>query len=56
MLSDVTGTLNTNRKRFMSVTEEKSFQFAVEVVNAAKRVRSEHKEYGLTGQFVRSGT
>ena len=39
-----------------SVTEEKSFQFAVDVVNAAKKVRSEHREYDLTSQFVRSGT
>ena len=40
----------------MGMVEEKSFQFAVDVVKAAKKVRSEHKEYDLTGQFVRSGT
>ena len=38
------------------ITEEKSFQFAVEVVKAAKEIRSKHKEYDLTSQFVRSGT
>ena len=39
-----------------NVIEEKSFQFAVDAVKTAKKVRSEHKEYDLTGQFVRSGT
>ena len=38
------------------VTEEKSFVFAVDVVKTAKALRSEYKEYDLTGQFVRSGT
>ena len=40
----------------MSVSEEKSFAFAVKVVEAAKGVRAKHKEYDITGQFVRSGT
>ena len=40
----------------MNVVEEKSFAFAVKVIEAAKEMRSAHKEYDLTGQFVRSGT
>ena len=40
----------------MNVIETKSFEFAVEVIEAAKEVRKTHKEYDLTSQFVRSGT
>ena len=40
----------------MNVVEKKSFEFAVEVIQAAKEMRKTHKEYDLTGQFVRSGT
>ena len=40
----------------MSVSEEKSFAFAVRVVETAKEIRTRHKEYDLTSQFVRSGT
>ena len=40
----------------MNVSEEKSFEFAVKVIETAKDIRSAHKEYDLTGQFVRSGT
>ena len=40
----------------MNVSEEKSFEFAVKVIEAAKEVRSIYKEYDLTSQFVRSGT
>ena len=37
-------------------SEEKSFAFAVDVVNTAKMIRATHREYDLTSQFVRSGT
>ena len=40
----------------MSVSEEKSFAFAVKVIKAMKEVRLKHKEYDLTSQLVRSGT
>ena len=40
----------------MSVSEEKSFAFAVKVVEAVKEIRSKHREYDLTSQLVRSGT
>ena len=40
----------------MSLIEEKSFAFAVRVIETAKEMRSTHKEYDLTSQFVRSGT
>ena len=40
----------------MSVAEEKSFMFAVKVVEAAKEIRAKHKEYDVTSQFMRSGT
>ena len=40
----------------MNVSEEKSFEFAVRVIETAKEIRSAHKEYDLTSQFVRSGT
>ena len=40
----------------MNVSEEKSFEFAVKVIETAKEMRSKHNEYELTSQFVRSGT
>ena len=40
----------------MNVAEEKSFDFAVKVIETVKEMRKTHKEYDLTGQFVRSGT
>ena len=40
----------------MNVAEDKSFDFAVEVIETAKEIRSVHREYDLTSQFVRSGT
>ena len=40
----------------MNVAEEKSFSFAVKVIETAKEIRKAHKEYDLTSQFVRSGT
>ena len=40
----------------MNVIEEKSFNFAIKVIKIAKELRSEHREYDLTSQFVRSGT
>ena len=40
----------------MNVVEEKSFEFAVKVIETAKAMRRVHKEYELTSQFVRSGT
>ena len=40
----------------MNVVEEKSFDFAVRVIETAKELRKMHKEYELTSQFVRSGT
>ena len=39
-----------------NVIEEKSFDFAINVINIAKEIRTKHKEYDLTSQFVRSGT
>ena len=40
----------------MNVIEEKSFAFAVKVVETIKTVRAEKKEYDLTRQLIRSGT
>ena len=40
----------------MGAIEEKSFTFAVEVVNVVKEVRERHREYDLTRQLLRSGT
>ncbi len=36
--------------------QEKSFQFAVRIVNLCKHLRTEHKEYVLSKQLLRSGT
>ena len=35
---------------------EKSFEFAVRIVNLCKFLRSEHHEYILSKQIMRSGT
>lgn len=35
---------------------EKSFEFAVRIVNLCKFLRNEHKEYVLSKQLLRSGT
>ena len=40
----------------MSVSEEKSFAFAVKIVETVKEIRLKHKEYDLTRQLIRSGT
>ena len=39
-----------------NVVKEKSFAFAVRVVNLVKHLRSEKKEYVLSKQMLRSGT
>ena len=36
--------------------EQKSFQFAIRIVNLCKHLREEKKEYILTKQLLRSGT
>ena len=38
------------------VIQEKSFAFAVRVVNLCRYLQSEHKEFILTKQLMRSGT
>ena len=39
-----------------SISEQKSFQFAVRTVNLCKHLRSAKKEYTLSKQLLRSGT
>lgn len=39
-----------------NVCVEKSFDFAVRIVNLCKYLNSERKEYTLTKQLLRSGT
>jgi len=39
-----------------SILEQKSFQFAIRVVNLCKYLRSSKKEYTLSKQLLRSGT
>ena len=36
--------------------QEKSFQFAIRIVNLYKLLRTERKEYTLSNQLLRSGT
>ena len=36
--------------------QEKSFQFAIRIVNLCKLLRTERKEYTLSKQLLRSGT
>ena len=38
------------------VVQEKSFAFAVRIVNLCKHLRDEKKEYALSKQLLRSGT
>lgn len=39
-----------------NISLEKSFSFAVRIVNASKFLTNEHKEYVLSKQLLRSGT
>lgn len=39
-----------------NVIKEKSFQFAVDVVNLSKTIKSRDNEFILSNQFLRSGT
>lgn len=39
-----------------NVVKEKSFLFAVRIVNVARYLRQHHKEYVLSKQLIRSGT
>ncbi|MCP4443703.1 MAG: four helix bundle protein [Aureispira sp.] len=39
-----------------SIIGQKSFEFAILVVNTYKQIVSDHKEYVLSRQFLRSGT
>jgi len=41
---------------FMNIIEDKTFEFAIRVVNASKYLREEKKEYVLSKQLLRSGT
>ena len=38
------------------VVQEKSFRFAIRIVNLCKFLRDEQKEYVLSKQLLRSGT
>lgn len=40
----------------MNVSEEKSFEFAVRIVNLCKYLTTEKREYVLSKQLLRSGT
>ena len=40
----------------MSVVYDKSYKFAIRVVNLCKYLRKEHNEYVLSKQILRSGT
>lgn len=39
-----------------SILEQKSFQFAIRIVNLCKHLRNTKKEYALSDQLLRSGT
>ena len=39
-----------------SIIEQKSFRFAIRIVNLCRHVRSTKKEYTLSEQLLRSGT
>lgn len=39
-----------------SIVQEKSFAFAVEIVRFSRRLQSDHKEFVLSKQLLRSGT
>lgn len=45
-----------NEFRTGSVVADKSFEFAVRIVNLSKYLRSDMKEYVLSKQILRSGT
>ncbi|MCL6266417.1 four helix bundle protein [Flagellimonas myxillae] len=42
--------------RRRNVVEEKSFRFALEIIELAKRLEKERKEFVLSKQILRSGT
>ncbi len=42
--------------RINNVIEEKSFKFALRIINLYKFLRSEKKEYIMSKQILRSGT
>ncbi len=39
-----------------SIISEKSFQFAIRIINLYKYLKSEHAEFILSKQMLRSGT
>ena len=39
-----------------NVVKEKSFQFAIEIVNLCRQLDSQHRIYPLSNQLLRSGT
>ena len=39
-----------------NIIQQKSFAFAIRIVNAYKYLQSEKKEYVLSKQLIRSGT
>lgn len=47
---------NGKLKIMESIIEQKSFRFAIRIVNLCRHVRSTKKEYTLSGQLLRSGT
>lgn len=47
---------NGKLKIMESIIEQKSFRFAIRIVNLCRHVRSTKKEYTLFGQLLRSGT
>ena len=49
-------TMDNEGKTMEPVVQEKSFAFAVRIVNLCKHLRDEKKEYALSKQLLRSGT
>lgn len=47
---------NGKLKIMESIIEQKSFRFAIRIVNLCRHVRSTKKEYTLSEQLLRSGT
>ena len=39
-----------------NIVKDKSFKFAVRIINLYKYLKTEHKEYVLSQQIIRSGT
>ncbi len=39
-----------------NIVREKSYCFAVKIINMSREVRKRHKEYSLADQVMRSGT